>query len=878
MTSVTCAPSATYRAMVAPLRCLVVRVGVHEQHPAVGQVMRQGRSLRARRETLQLASGCDRAHDRLLPPLWPRARPGSRSASRATSRCRPTGRRSGTSARLTASRAPASCGSTTSPAAPRPSSPTRRRCCGDAGEELSAEERSRRERSRESGAGLVDFTVDDTGRWATFALSGQAWAVHLAGRAVTALPTVGAVIDPRVDPTGRHVAYASGGALRVIGITGADDRALVEPESPTEVWGQAEFIAAEELDRFRGFWWAPDGESLLVERYDEAPVHVWHVADPAHPDRSPPPQRYPAAGHAQRDVTLWHVGLDGTRTEVAWDRDAFEYLVSVTWTAHGDPVLQVMSRDQRRAQVLSVDVDTGTTTRAARARRRRLGRGHQPAPVRRRRPAGDARGRRRHATGGRRRRRRQRPRRGRSAASSAPTPTAVLATASQEPTEVQVVRFGSTAAPSRSPPGRPCTAPSSAARPPSSRRSALDHPSTTITVHRDEAAPDHRRERAAAVRAGVTLLHAGPHALRTAVLFPRDHEPGSRRLPVLMDPYGGPHAQRVLASSRMFLEPQWLADQGFCVVVADGRGTPGRGPPWERAVRDDLAAVTLDDQVAALEAVAEQFPDDVDTSRVGITGWSFGGYLAALAVLRRPDVFHAAVAGAPVTEWRLYDTAYTERYLGDPNEQPDVYDRNSLLPLRREAGASAPAHPRPGRRQRLRRAHPAAVVGAARRRPAARGAAAVRRHAHDVAGGRGREPGPPPGRLPARESALSHIRFFRSSSRSTNASIRSRVRWGSPASAEIDEARVAALLTCGDALARGRHAFDDGVEHGHRAPLAVGVDEQVDPARDLVERRCRGTAGRRSRRGTRGRRSVGPGPAMSQSIIATKCPLWMIQL
>jgi dipeptidyl-peptidase-4 len=131
----------------------------------------------------------------------------------------------------------------------------------------------------------------------------------------------------------------------------------------------------------------------------------------------------------------------------------------------------------------------------------------------------------------------------------------------------------------------------------------------------------------------------------------------------------------------MFLQAQWLADQGFCVVIADGRGTPGRGHAWERAVRNELAEVTLDDQVAALDAVAEQFPDDVDTSRVGITGWSYGGYLAALAVMRHPDVFHVAVAGAPVTDWRLYDTAYTERYLGDPNEQPDVYDRNSVLPL-----------------------------------------------------------------------------------------------------------------------------------------------------------------------------------------------------
>ena len=93
------------------------------------------------------------------------------------------------------------------------------------------------------------------------------------------------------------------------------------------------------------------------------------------------------------------------------------------------------------------------------------------------------------------------------------------------------------------------------------------------------------------------MLRAGPRELRTAVLFPREHERGSRRLPVIMDPYGGPHAQQVVAASRAFLESQWLADQGFCVIVADGRGTPGRGSAWDRTVRDQLAEVTLADQV-----------------------------------------------------------------------------------------------------------------------------------------------------------------------------------------------------------------------------------------------------------------------------------------
>ncbi len=175
------------------------------------------------------------------------------------------------------------------------------------------------------------------------------------------------------------------------------------------------------------------------------------------------------------------------------------------------------------------------------------------------------------------------------------------------------------------------------------------------------------------------MIRAGDLELATAVLFPRGHVPGSHRLPVLMAPYGGPHGQLVRSNARMFLQTQWLADQGFAVVVADGRGTPGRGPGWEKAVRDEFAAVTLADQVDALAGAAAAYPDDLDRDRVGILGWSYGGYLSALAVLRRPDVFHAAVAGAPVTDWRLYDTFYTERYLGHPEAQPEVYERNSLL-------------------------------------------------------------------------------------------------------------------------------------------------------------------------------------------------------
>jgi len=181
----------------------------------------------------------------------------------------------------------------------------------------------------------------------------------------------------------------------------------------------------------------------------------------------------------------------------------------------------------------------------------------------------------------------------------------------------------------------------------------------------------------------VRFLRVGRRRLSVGVVLPKGHNadgPSGGKLPVLMAPYGGPGFQHVMAASSLWLEAQWFADQGFAVVVADGRGTPGRGPAFEREVHLDLAGPVLEDQVDALFGAAEQV-EDLDVARVGIKGWSFGGYLAALAVLARPDVFHAAVAGAPVTDWELYDTYYTERYLGHPEVEPAAYRRSSLLPL-----------------------------------------------------------------------------------------------------------------------------------------------------------------------------------------------------
>ncbi len=553
---------------------------------------------------------------------------------------------------------------------------------GAAGEELSAEERARRERARESGGGIVGYTVDDGATTAAFALSGKVWTCALDGSGCRELPTAGAAVDPRIDPTGRHIAYAAAGALRVIDVDGTGDRALAEPDGDEIVWGQAEFVAAEEMDRSRGFWWAPDGASLLAERYDQSPVPVWYVADPANPALPPVPHRYPAAGSADAIVQLWHLGLDGTRHQIHWEAQDLPYLTRVSWTSAGAPVLQVMSRDQRHALALAVDLEDGTTRTVAKqddpiwvelvdgvpawapdgrlvsciddGDTRRLAVDGEPVS-----PAGlQVRG------------------------VVQIDQDGVLVTASaDDPVDSLLVRIGYDGSVTPLSVGAGTHGGRAAGGTTVVTSADLDSVGARTAVYRDDIEVG-RLERLAAspgFTPSVTLLRTGQRELATAVLFPADHEPGSTRLPVLMSPYGGPHGQLVRSSARMFLQPQWLADQGFAVVVADGRGTPGRGPAWEKAVRDEFATVTLDDQVDALAGVAQRYPDDVDTTRVGIIGWSYGGYLAALAVLRRPDVFHAAVAGAPVTDWRLYDTFYTERYLGHPEAQPDVYDRNSLI-------------------------------------------------------------------------------------------------------------------------------------------------------------------------------------------------------
>ncbi|MFE1885879.1 S9 family peptidase [Streptomyces diastatochromogenes] len=563
-----------------------------------------------------------------------------------------------------------------------------------ASEQLSPEERARRERSREGGAGIVGYATDAALELASFALSGRLFTAELRAGTARELRVPAPVIDPRPSPDGRHIAYVARGALRVTGAEGADDRALAEPEADQVTYGLAEFIAAEEMGRSRGFWWAPESDRLLVARVDDTPVRRWWIADPAHPEREPQHVAYPAAGTENADVRLFVIDLDGGRTEVVWDRARYPYLACAHWSEAGAPLLLVQTRDQRGQVFLAVDPDTGST--------RMVHADEDPtwlelfAGVPCWSPSGqlvriaDEGGARVLTVG-------ERPLTGpqlhiRAVLDVTADDVLVSASAgeqaeSPETGEIHVYRVNELGVERVSQePGVHSAVRAGGVTVLVS--ATLDSPGTRVQVLHDG-------KRTATVRSyaevpglspRVTLTQGGARRIPCAVLMPTDY-PGDTPLPVLLDPYAGPHGPRVVAAHNAHLTSQWFADQGFAVIVADGRGTPGRSPAWEKAVHRDFT-LTLDDQIEALQDLAARYP--LDLSRVAVRGWSYGGYLAALAVLRRPDVIHAGIAGAPVTDWRLYDTHYTERYLGNPVEDPETYTRNSLVT---DEGLSSPAEP-----------------------------------------------------------------------------------------------------------------------------------------------------------------------------------------
>jgi dipeptidyl-peptidase-4 len=556
---------------------------------------------------------------------------------------------------------------------------------------LSAAEKALRERTRTSITGIVEVGRSEDGAKLLIPLGEQVFVFDRATRKSQTVALGAGYPDvPSLSPDGTRVAFVRDQDLWIADVAGKKPKKLTAHEGPAISYGSAEFVAQEELDRTAGYWWSPDSQKLIYQRTDETAVETLYVGNPANPSQAPTPFRYPRAGATNADVKLAIASVKGGKPVwIDWDRNALPYVRDVQWPKHGAPTLVVMNRAQTEVRVLAVDVKTGKT--------RQLLAESDPAWVNV--PDGphyldDGRflwpteksgdwALEIHGADG--------------ALADTITWPGFLGVYTVDDESGDVYLFGSTnaldvqighLAPGSKQVEPLVTAPGQhtiAVAKKGGTRVQMDmnvDGTRTQTVYRRDGSkigelPSVSEPIPALPNVTLETVTLDGRTHNCAIVRPRNFDP-NQRYPVILQVYAGPGVATVANNPRGFFKDQLLADTGFIVVRSDGRGTPGRGRDWERVITRDLITIPLADQSAALEAMGAKHPE-MDLDRVGVTGWSFGGYFSAMAVILRPDLYKAAIAGAPVTDWHYYDTAYTERYMGLPAENAAAYNATSAV-------------------------------------------------------------------------------------------------------------------------------------------------------------------------------------------------------
>jgi dipeptidyl-peptidase 4 len=588
-----------------------------------------------------------------------------------------------------------------------------------ADENLTPEEKARRERMRVSVCGFTDYHLDPDGKNILVMLSGKLYVFDRATGKATELKTgAGTIVDPKWSPDGKRIAYVRGFDVAVYDLASGKESMVTTGGTLVKTHGLAEFVAQEEMARFSGYWWSPDSKFIAYEEADHTGVETWYVADPFKPDQKPAEQYYPRPGKKNVAVKLGVMPVEGGETvwmkwpnKGEWEQ-AYEYLTQVVWDKYGPLTVQLETRKQDVVSTFSVDHRTGNTkwlldikafdhwVNLKQLYLKWTKDGRLGATV------GNSRS---IAIDG------NTPERERdfrldgfsgqfdslvhfdtdtltTLYTSTFLPTDMhLFRAKGEPSGIQrrnasSITQGDGLFTAVSDGKLICLTKTTPQEMPATKVLAADgkvigelpsiavNPSFKPNV---EFLPKHLTD-------GTTSSQVshGDGLFSSAIVRPQNFDP-KKKYPVVVDVYGGPGHVHVPMAMRNWLVPQWLADQGFIVVAIDNRGTPGRGDKWERAIYQKFGTVPIEDQVKGLHDLCDKYPQ-LDGDRVGIVGWSFGGYNAANGVLRRPDVFKAAVAGAPVTDWEDYDSHYTERYLGLLPESKAAYDEASLIPLAKD--------------------------------------------------------------------------------------------------------------------------------------------------------------------------------------------------
>jgi dipeptidyl-peptidase-4 len=563
-------------------------------------------------------------------------------------------------------------------------------------EKLSAEERSRRERARQSLRGFTSFQLSKDGTRLLVILSGRMYLITRADSRVTALPGEG-WIDPQFSPDAQFVAAVNAGELHVINLEKQTDLAVTSGANETIQHGLAEFVAQEEMNRREGFWWSPDSQWLVYQETDNTGVESRFIADPLHPESAPAKNFYPRAGSNNARVRLGIIARTGGETRwIEWDREKFPYLARVVWKEAAAPLsVLVQNRAQQDERLLAVDPPTGATRELLHESDSTwLNLDPRPMPV----WLKDGRG--FLWTTERNGAWQLELHSGDGALVRAITPLdfglekfvdviesdhSVLVTGGPDARECQLFRFpldkAGEAQRLTSEAGRHDAEVGEAKQFFLHQFNLLDGRSGWEVLRTADGAKvcalPSVAEHPSALPALELTRTDGPRPMDAAIVRPHNFRKNNN-YPVLLDVYAGPHGKEVIAQPDRYMIDQWMADRGYIVVAIDGRGTPGHGREWERAIRGNVIDVALEDQIAGLQALAKR-ESAMDLKRVGVFGWSFGGYFSAMATMRRPNIFRCGVAGAPVVSWENYDTHYTERYLGLPSENAEAYRVSSVL-------------------------------------------------------------------------------------------------------------------------------------------------------------------------------------------------------
>ena len=571
------------------------------------------------------------------------------------------------------------------------------------GDDVSEEEKMRRERLRIAGTkGITDYKWAPDGRSILVPIDGDLYLATLDGQVRRLTSNPATEIDPKVSESGRYLSYLRDQNFYVMDAASGQERALTTDGGGTLSWGAAEFVAQEEMHRFTGYWWSPQDDWVAVARVDESPVNIVTRAAIGAEGTKLVEQRYPTAGTPNAIVDLYFMRPDGSaRVKADLGSDPDVYLTRVNWVGDGSSVLvQRMSRDQKKLDLLRIDPATGRSSilfsetsptwvnlhdnlrplkdgsliwssersgfshlyRWKAGKWTQLTRGDWAVGA----VAGvDEKAHRIYFTGN----------------AETPLEDQLYWIPSDRPSRpVRVTESGwSNAAVMNKTATRALVTRSSPLQPAQTYLAdAKGRRLAWIEENRVDASHPYAPYLDSHV-APVFGTIPGPDGsdLHYRMISP-ERVPG-RRYPVFVYVYGGPHGALVSkAWDRNLPLQQYLADQGWVVFALDNRGTNRRGTKFESAIYRAMGDAEVEDQLAGVEWLKRQ--DFVDPSKVSVMGWSYGGFMALKLLEKAPQhTFAAGVAVAPVTRWELYDTFYTERYLGNPVTDAAPYKSSNAL-------------------------------------------------------------------------------------------------------------------------------------------------------------------------------------------------------